>query len=98
MGQLLHRELVAVDGPEDPHPERSGRPALTPRGLRALVGTGLAVIAALVVTAPAQATDPASQFDQPAPSQYIETLPGSGGPTAPAVGGSNRGRAAPLSA
>ncbi|MFN2616409.1 MAG: hypothetical protein ABR581_04705 [Thermoleophilaceae bacterium] len=45
----------------------------------------------------AHAATPASQFDQPALGQYIETLPGSGGPSAPGVGGGPHGPGAPLS-
>ena len=62
------------------------------------LGVCVALVAALLVAGPAQASDPNSQFDQPALGQYIETLPGGGGPTAPSVGHGHRGGAAPLSA
>ena len=54
--------------------------------MRRLLAVWAAGLAALVLAAPAQAIDPNSQFDQPAAGQYIETLPGSGGPTAPVPG------------
>jgi hypothetical protein len=62
------------------------------RSVRAALA--LAALAALTAAGPAAA----SEFDQPAPAQYIETLPSSGGPTAPGVGGQGLGKAAPLSA
>jgi hypothetical protein len=65
--------------------------------MRRLLAVWAAGLAALVLAAPAQAIDPNSQFDQPAAGQYIETLPGSGGPTAPGIGGHHGGPGAPLS-